>query len=190
VIFAFADLELDVALYQLRKRGGVVKLAPKAFDLLLYLIQHRTRVVSKAELLDQLWPGEHVTESVLHSNVAAVRKALQSERSRSKLIQTIHGRGYHFVAPVEEREEAAIAPREAGLFIGRQDVMGELRADLDQVFSGRGRVAMLVGEPGIGKTRTAEELARRGGGARSSPRAAATRARGFLRSGPGFRFYV
>jgi DNA-binding winged helix-turn-helix (wHTH) protein/tetratricopeptide (TPR) repeat protein len=159
VIFAFADLELDVALYQLRKQGEVVKLAPKAFDLLLYLIQHRTRVVSKAELLDQLWPGEHVTESVLHSNVAAVRKALQSERSLSKLIQTVHGRGYHFVAPVEESEEAAVAPRETGLFIGRQDVMGELRADLDQVFSGRGRVAMLVGEPGIGKTRTAEELA-------------------------------
>jgi hypothetical protein len=60
VIFSFAELELDEGLYQLRKRGKVVKLAPKAFDLLLYLIRHRDGVVSKAELLDELWPGEHV----------------------------------------------------------------------------------------------------------------------------------
>jgi DNA-binding winged helix-turn-helix (wHTH) protein/tetratricopeptide (TPR) repeat protein len=159
VIFSFAELELDEGLYQLRKRGKVVKLAPKAFDLLLYLIRHRDRVVSKAELLDELWPGEHVTESVLPSNVAAVRKALQRRRSPSTLIQTVHGRGYRFVAAVEEREDAVEVPRERGLFVGREDVMRELRVDLDEVLSGRGRVMMLVGEPGIGKTRTAEELA-------------------------------
>jgi DNA-binding winged helix-turn-helix (wHTH) protein/tetratricopeptide (TPR) repeat protein len=159
VIFSFAELELDEGLYQLRKRGKVVKLAPKAFDLLLYLIRHRDRVVSKAELLDELWPGEHVTESVLPSNVAAVRRVLESGRSRSRLIQTVHRRGYRFVAAVEESEETAEAPHEAGLFVGRDDVMQELRAALDEVLSGRGRVGMLVGEPGIGKTRTAEELA-------------------------------
>lgn len=159
MILAFADLELDEGLYQLRRRGKVVKLAPKAFDVLLYLIRHRDRVVPKAELLDELWPGEHVTESVLPSNVAAVRKALQGGRSRAKLIETVHGRGYRFVAAVDEREEAGAAPRERGLFVGRDEVMQELRSDLDEIFSGRGRVVMLVGEPGIGKTRTAEELA-------------------------------
>jgi DNA-binding winged helix-turn-helix (wHTH) protein/tetratricopeptide (TPR) repeat protein len=159
VIYAFADLELDEGLYQLRRRGSVVNIAPKAFDLLLYLVRHRDRVVTKAELLDELWSGEHVTESVLPSNVAVVRKALQSGRSRGKLIQTVHGRGYRFAAEVEEREEGPEVPRETGLFVGRDEVMRELRADLDEVFSGRGRLAMLVGEPGIGKTRTAEELA-------------------------------
>ena len=106
MIFSFADLELDAGLYQLRRRGKVVDLAPKAFDLLLYLVRHRDRVVTKAELLDALWPGEHVTESVLPSNVAVVRKALQSGRSRGQLIQTVHGRGYRFTAEVEAREEA------------------------------------------------------------------------------------
>ena len=131
MIFSFADLELDEGLYQLRRRGRVVKLAPKAFDLLLYLIRHRGRVVSKAELLDEVWPGEHVSESVLPSNVSAVRKALQSRRSRSVLIQTVHGRGYRFVTPVEEREDAAEVAGESGLFVGRDDVMQELRADLE-----------------------------------------------------------
>jgi predicted ATPase/DNA-binding winged helix-turn-helix (wHTH) protein len=159
VIYAFADLELDGGLYQLRKRGKVVALAPKAFDLLRYLIEHRDRVVSKAELLDQLWPGEHVTESVLPTSVAAIRRALGSGRSDAKPIQTVHGRGYRFAAPVEEREDASEVAGGAGLFVGREDVMEQLRSDLTEALAGRGRVVMLAGEPGIGKTRTAEELA-------------------------------
>jgi DNA-binding winged helix-turn-helix (wHTH) protein/tetratricopeptide (TPR) repeat protein len=160
VIYAFAAFELDVALYQLRRDGEIVKLAPKAFDLLHYLIQHRDRVVAKGELLDELWRGEHVTESVLPTTVAAIRKALQDGRARPEEIQTVHGRGYRFVAPVEERAAPAEARAETGLFVGREAVMQELRAELDEVLAGRGRVAMLAGEPGIGKTRTSEELAR------------------------------
>jgi len=163
VIYSFADLELDGGLYQLRKRGQVVALAPKAFDLLLYLIEHRDRVVSKAELLERLWSGEHVTESVLPSNVGAIRRALGAGRSRAKLIQTVHGRGYRFVAPVEERHDGSEVASEARLFVGRQEVMQELRSDLDEVIAGRGRVVLLAGEPGIGKTRTAEELASEAG---------------------------
>jgi DNA-binding winged helix-turn-helix (wHTH) protein len=159
VIYAFAEFELDVALFQLRRRGEVVKLAPKAFDLLHYLLQHRDRVVAKGELLDELWRGEHVTEAVLPTTVAAIRKALQSGRSRPEAIQTVHGRGYRFVAPVDAREAPGEAPVETGLFVGRDAVMLALRAELDEVLAGRGRVTMLVGEPGIGKTRTAEELA-------------------------------
>ncbi len=158
MIFSFDDLELDVRLYQLRRGGEVVKLPPKAFDLLLYLIQHRDRVVSKAELLDELWPGEHVTESVLPSNVATIRRALQSEAHAAELIQTVHGRGYRFVATLEERQEECEPARETGLFVGREDLMRELSSDLEEMLSGRGRVLMLAGEPGIGKTRTAEEL--------------------------------
>jgi DNA-binding winged helix-turn-helix (wHTH) protein/tetratricopeptide (TPR) repeat protein len=159
MIFAFADVELDVGLYQLRRRGAAVKLAPKAFDLLLYLIQHRDRVVTKSELLKELWPGEHVTESVLPTAVAAIRRALEGKRSTQDLVKTVHARGYRFVALVDERESAEIGS-EAGLFVGREAVMQELGKELEEVFSGRGRMLMLAGEPGIGKTRTAEELLR------------------------------
>ncbi|MGH7288313.1 MAG: winged helix-turn-helix domain-containing protein, partial [Myxococcota bacterium] len=58
MIVAFADCELDRALYQLRRRGRVVKLEPKVFDVLVHLVEHKGRVVSKAELLNALWPGE------------------------------------------------------------------------------------------------------------------------------------
>ncbi|MEN8182039.1 MAG: AAA family ATPase [Myxococcota bacterium] len=163
MIHAFGEFELDDGLFELRRSGEVLKLPPKTFDLLLYLVRHRDRVVSKSELLDKLWPGEHVTEAVLPTNVSAARAALRDSRGRSGMIQTVHGRGYRFVAPVEEHAAGLRVPSrtasEARLFVGREDVMAELRALLDDCFAGSGRVALLSGEPGIGKTCTAERLA-------------------------------
>lgn len=159
MIFAFGDIELDVGLYQLRRSGAVVKLAPRAFDLLLYLIRHRDRVVSKKELLQEIWAGEHVTESVLPSAVAAIRRALDSRSTKQGFVQTVHGRGYRFLATVDEREPAGTVPA-TGLFVGRESVMDQLAKEMNQIFSGGGRMLMLAGEPGIGKTRTAEELGR------------------------------
>jgi DNA-binding winged helix-turn-helix (wHTH) protein len=161
MIHAFGVFELDDSLFELRHEGRMVKLPPKTFDLLLYLVRHRDRVVSKTELLDKLWPGEHVTEAVLPTNVSAARTALGDARGRSGMIQTVHGRGYRFVASVEERLASGETPpdvAEIRLFVGRDDVMGELTAQLGDCFAGRGRVALLVGEPGIGKTCTAFEL--------------------------------
>ena len=61
MVRAFSDCELDSELYQLRRHGRVVKIEPKVFDVLAFLLDHRERVVSKGELLDALWPGETVT---------------------------------------------------------------------------------------------------------------------------------
>ena len=167
----FADFELDEQLFQLRRGGEVLKLEPKVFDLLLYLFHHRDRVVSKDELLDKVWPGQFVSESVLPRNVRALRKALGDDRSLQRFIQTAHGRGYRFAATVIEAPEAAgvaAPPEDRDPFIGRGSVMEELRAALAAAGGGHGELALLVGEPGIGKTRAAEELARsaRAGGVR------------------------
>ncbi len=172
MIQVFGPFELDVDLYELRRDGEPLKLAPKAFDVLLHLVRHRERVVPKAELLDALWPGEHVTESVLPANVNAIRKALGDERGAARFVQTVHGRGYRFIGAIEEREvappatAAPFAPDAA--FVGRDRVMEELLARLERVAAGHGGLALLAGEPGIGKTRTAQELAAvaRGRGAR------------------------
>jgi DNA-binding winged helix-turn-helix (wHTH) protein len=175
MVHAFHGCELDEQLFQLRRRGRVVKLEPKAFDVLLHLLRHRERVVSKDELLRAVWPDAVVSESVLPSCIAAARRAVGDQRSRSKVIQTVHGRGYRFVAELREPPgEAAHPPPAAGAaagspFVGREHAMERLRLGLDMALAGRGRLLLLVGEPGIGKTRTADEFAEaaRGRGART-----------------------
>jgi DNA-binding winged helix-turn-helix (wHTH) protein/tetratricopeptide (TPR) repeat protein len=167
VIYAFESFELDEESFELRRAGEVVKLEPKVFDVLRHLVASKHRVVTKTELLDTLWPGEHVTESAVPRAVAAVRKALGDDRTRQSLIRTVHGRGYQFVAPVAagggRGRAAEAAPSEArdaaaSVFVGREAALGKLEAALGDAVSGRGRMLLMFGEPGIGKTRTAEEL--------------------------------
>jgi DNA-binding winged helix-turn-helix (wHTH) protein/tetratricopeptide (TPR) repeat protein len=167
VIYAFESFELDEESFALRRAGEVVKLEPKVYDVLHHLVASTHRVVTKTELLDTLWPGEHVTESAVPRAVAAARKALGDDRTHQSLIRTVHGRGYQFVAPVTvrgERGTAADAPRSElrdaapSVFVGREAALGQLEAALRDAASGRGRMVLMFGEPGIGKTRTAEEL--------------------------------
>jgi DNA-binding winged helix-turn-helix (wHTH) protein/tetratricopeptide (TPR) repeat protein len=162
VIVAFADCELDRELYQLRRRGRVVRLEPKVFDVLVHLIAHRERVVTKHELLDALWPGEALSESVLPRAIAAARRAVGDTRSKARVIETVHGRGYRFVAPLREAGAAPPAAPEppVGVFVGRVRTLAQLERALAAALAGRGSLVLLAGEPGIGKTRTAEELAR------------------------------
>ena len=113
MVWKFSGFELDDRLYQLREGDEVIKLEPKVFDLLLYLFHHRDRVVSKDELLDKVWPGQFVSESVLPRNIRVLRQALGDDRASQRFIQTAHGRGYRFAAtPVEEAASAG-APSEA-----------------------------------------------------------------------------
>jgi len=165
MIYAFGEFELDDGLYQLRRGSGVVKLEPKVFDVLAHLIRHRDRVVSKDELLETLWPGEFVSESVLPRCVTAARKALGDARREAAFIATIHGRGYRFLAEVAERPEPRgadsrrVEPPTRDLFVGRAAAMADLTQALEDALVGRGHLMLLAGEPGIGKTRIAEEIA-------------------------------
>src|SRR5262247_27622 len=109
MVHHFGDCELDRELYQLRRRGRPIRLEPKVFDVLLHLLEHRERVVTKAELLDALWPGEALSESVLPRAIAAARRAVGDTRAKARVIETVHGRGYRFVAAVEERKSGALA---------------------------------------------------------------------------------
>ena len=98
--------------YSVDRLGWVVKwqdepiaLSRKSFDLLLYLIDHRDRVVSKEELLASLWPEQFIEESNLTQHIFLLRKALSKHEAEKKIIQTIPGRGYRFTAPVLEPDE-------------------------------------------------------------------------------------
>src|SRR6185369_1086064 len=137
--YAFGEFVLDERLYQLRRNGTVVKVEPKVFDVLAHLIRHRDRVVSKDELLQALWPGEHVSDSVLPRCVTAARKAIGDTATAQEMIATVHGRGYRFVAPMDaaaatnrsaaaERDASPPAPvaTRPSIFVGRDDAMAQL----------------------------------------------------------------
>ena len=91
-VYLFGAFELDVPRLELRRSGKRVALQPKALDLLIYLVRHRDRVVSKDELLDALWPDVVVTEASLSKAVYAARRALDVDDVEASIV-TIRGRG-------------------------------------------------------------------------------------------------
>ena len=71
---------------------------PQAFDVLVYLVRHRDRVVSKDELMDQVWGGRFVSETAVTSRIKQTRRAVGDDGESQRVIRTLHGRGYRFVA--------------------------------------------------------------------------------------------
>jgi pimeloyl-ACP methyl ester carboxylesterase/DNA-binding winged helix-turn-helix (wHTH) protein len=108
-IHRFDGFVLDVARRELRRGSEIRTLQPQVFDFLAYLVEHRERVVSKAELLEQLWPGTKVTDASLQRAVSHARQAL-AEASK-ELIETHARRGYRFVGTVDGDEPPATESR-------------------------------------------------------------------------------
>jgi DNA-binding winged helix-turn-helix (wHTH) protein len=102
VVFGAFDLDMDVV--ELRRHGEVVAMEPKVFDVLVYLVCHRDRVVPKEELLDGVWGDRFVSESTLSSAIRHVRRALGDDGTAQRYVKTAHGRGYRFVAEVTSIE--------------------------------------------------------------------------------------
>ncbi|MEE2898068.1 MAG: winged helix-turn-helix domain-containing protein, partial [Gemmatimonadota bacterium] len=160
-------LELDDAVFELRQDDRVIPLEPKVFDVLRQLVMCSDQVLSKDELFQRVWPDEYVTESVLHRCIHLARKAIGDEQQKN-LLTTVRGRGYRFVGAVSTRDSATPSEPErssdpttpAEVFLGREAVMAELRAAFHEAANGAGRVVLLVGDPGIGKTRVSEESVR------------------------------
>src|SRR5262245_4486163 len=100
-VLRFADYEIDERLLELRKSGRVVDLARKPFLLLLYLVKNADRVVTRDEILREVWNGAHVAEGALRTAMSELRRALEDSGHHSKWIQTLTGRGYRFLGKVE-----------------------------------------------------------------------------------------
>jgi DNA-binding winged helix-turn-helix (wHTH) protein len=106
MIYVFAGCELDEQLYQLRRSGEVVAVEPQVFKFLAYLITHRDRVVTRNELFDKLWPDQIVGDAALTYCVAKARKAVHDTGTTQRIIKTIHGHGYRFIAQVAVQKES------------------------------------------------------------------------------------
>jgi DNA-binding winged helix-turn-helix (wHTH) protein len=153
--------------------GREIPVRSRPFDILVTLVERRDRVVSKDELLEQVWPGRIVEEGNLTVHIAGLRKLLGSG-----IIATMPGRGYRFVAPVREvpslasprtpaepagleparnqsKEPPTNLPASVSRLIGRDAALEEVTSMLDAH-----RLVTLIGPGGIGKTRLALEVAR------------------------------
>jgi Tol biopolymer transport system component/DNA-binding winged helix-turn-helix (wHTH) protein len=109
-VFEFGDVRVDLGLMAVTRGKTPIPLEPKAFDVLVYLLEHRDRLILKEEILDAIWAGTFVTPNVLSRAVAQVRKALGDDGQEARYIDTVAKRGYRFVAPVVVTGGAASAP--------------------------------------------------------------------------------
>lgn len=100
VTFLFEDCVLDPERRELIRGSEAVAVGPQVFDLLLYLVQNRDRVVSKDDVLGAVWDGRIVSESTLTSHINAVRKAIGDSGEEQRLIRTIARKGFRFVGEV------------------------------------------------------------------------------------------
>src|SRR5258705_8831790 len=107
----FKTFRLDIANHLLWRDGVRVPLAPKAFDVLAYLVEHAGKLVTQDEILEALWSETYVNPEVLRKYILEIRKTLGDRPDNPEFIETIPKRGYRFVAPVlEESTVVATSP--------------------------------------------------------------------------------
>ena len=117
MLFSFADFALDCERRELHTRGAAVQVEPQVFDLLVYLIENRDRVVSKDDLIASVWAGRIVSDSTVDSRINAVRKALGDSGGRQQFVRTIARKGFRFVGEVKAaaKSDGAATPSQPPL---------------------------------------------------------------------------
>lgn len=108
-VLQFGEFRLDVGTRELRRRGTPVHISPKAFDLLVYLLEQRPRALSKEELLDRVWPNTFIAEATLTSVIAEIREVLLDSARKPRFVRTVHRFGYAFSGAVSH-PSAGFAP--------------------------------------------------------------------------------
>lgn len=153
----FEDIRIDLHEASVTRDGQHIALTPKAFDVLAHLATHAGMLVSKNELLDAVWQRRYISEGVIKNAIQELRGALGDDPRTPRYIETVHRRGYRFIAkpetdmsaaPVTLAHEAVYDP----LLVGRDAEMKALMERLAQTVAGKTSIVFLRGEPGIGKT--------------------------------------
>src|SRR4051794_25345511 len=150
--------------------GAPIRLNPKAFDVLTVLIERRGELVSKEQLLDAVWPDTHVADGVLKVSIAELRRALGDSATSPRLIETVHRRGYRFLAPVQDVRTATVGraddratrsssvvawpagggatTRGATAIVGRDAEIAALDDRLGRALRGERQIVFVTGEAG------------------------------------------
>lgn len=112
-IYRFDDVVVDRENFRVQKGDQTRTLAPRAFDLLLYLIGHRGRVVEKQELFEQVWKEKFVTDNALTKAVKEIRRAIGDDADNPRYIETVPKRGYRFIAQERATPHLTVEPENA-----------------------------------------------------------------------------
>jgi predicted ATPase len=163
--WAFDAFVLDRRDARLWRHQEILPLSPKPFVLLCHLVAHAGQLVTKEALLEAVWPDTTASEAVLQVAIRQLRRVLGDRQRPPRFIETVHGRGYRFIAPLRPlpaaadtaRPEAPHPARPAMVappphFVGRDAALGRLAQWWATARQGQRQVGMISGEPGIGKT--------------------------------------
>lgn len=107
-VLRFRDFELDTARFELRHAGKRIAIEPQVFDLLAFLARNSGRTVTKEEVFTAIWGDRIVSDAALSSQIKAARKALGDDGVSQHTIATVHGRGFRFIAPIENDAPAPV----------------------------------------------------------------------------------
>src|SRR6266446_10853733 len=106
-VYEFGDFRLDAGKRLLWRAGAQVRLTPRVFETLVYLVEHRDIVLDKERLMDAVWPDSIVEENNLTQNISTLRRVFGETPGSHHYIVTVPGRGYRFVAEIKVREADA-----------------------------------------------------------------------------------
>jgi DNA-binding winged helix-turn-helix (wHTH) protein/predicted ATPase len=167
---AFDRFSLDLINECLWRGSEEIKIRPKAFALLNYLLNRSGQLVTKEELLNAVWPETFVGDAVLKVTVRQLREALEDDPKSPRFIETSHRRGYRFIGEIAARKvEPEPAPPDynsSGAFfvytgvVGRQQALARMHRWLSRTLGGERQIGFITGEAGIGKTALVDAFAR------------------------------
>jgi DNA-binding winged helix-turn-helix (wHTH) protein/tetratricopeptide (TPR) repeat protein/type II secretory pathway predicted ATPase ExeA len=160
-VIGFAPFCLDLRAERLLRGSQPVPLQPKAFAVLRHLVERPGALVTKHELLDAVWADAAVSENSLTQSIRQLRRALQDDSTPARFIETVHRRGFRFVAAVTSQllgtsDQLSVISDQLSLitapFVGRATELHRLDALLGKAQRGQRQVVLVTGEAGIGKT--------------------------------------
>ncbi len=97
-VIRFGDVEVNLARHEISRDGEPGHVEPQVFDVLAYLVERAGELVTKNDILDNVWGDRFVSEAALSSRIAFARKAVGDDGKQQRVIRTVHGRGFKFVA--------------------------------------------------------------------------------------------
>jgi DNA-binding winged helix-turn-helix (wHTH) protein/tetratricopeptide (TPR) repeat protein len=150
----FHAFRLDTVNHCLWRGEERLSLAPKAFDVLRYLVEHADRLVTQEEILEALWPGTYVNPEVVKKYVLGIRRILGDRTDKPEFVATFPRRGYQFIATVRDETSRVsdVTANAVQPIVGREAALSQLKDALNKVSQGQRQIVFITGEAGIGKT--------------------------------------